>query len=81
MLPLLSGDRRGGLAVRASTLCAGGRGFDPQLQQTKVFKTGSSGFPPWRSGMWEQYYDWPDSVRITDWLSTGNQNSPGNMDW
>ena len=23
----------------------GGNGFDPQLQQTKVFKTGSSGFP------------------------------------
>ena len=26
----------------------GGRGFDPRPRQTKVFKTGSNGFPPWR---------------------------------
>ena len=48
-----SGNRRGGLVVRASASRAGGRGFDSWLRQTKVFKTGGSGFPPWRSGLWE----------------------------
>ena len=33
--------------------CAGGCGFNPWLRQTKVFKTGSNGFPPWCSGLWE----------------------------
>ena len=47
MLAILYGDRRGGLAVRVSASCAGGRGFDPRPRQTKGFKTGSSGFPPW----------------------------------
>ena len=37
--------RRGGLVVKASALWAGGRGFDPRLQQTVVFETGSTGFP------------------------------------
>ena len=46
-------DRRGGLVVRASASRAAGRGFDPRLRQTKGLKTGSSGFPPWRSGLWE----------------------------
>ena len=32
---------------------AAGHGFDPLLPQTKVFKTGSSSFPSWRSGLWE----------------------------
>ena len=35
-----------GLVVRVSASSAAGHGFDPRLQQTKVFKTGSSGFPP-----------------------------------
>ena len=51
----------------------------PWPWQTKVMKTGSSGFLPWRSGLWEKHYDWPASVRIMDWLSTG-KTSPGNMD-
>ena len=46
----LSHDR---LVARVSVLWAGGRGFDPRPWQTKVFKTGSSGFPPWRLGLWE----------------------------
>ena len=45
-------DRRSGLVVRASPSRVGGRGFDPWLQQTKVFKTGSGGFSPWHL-----YYD------------------------
>ena len=56
--------------VRASSW-AGGRGFDPRPRQIKFFKTGSSGFPRWRSGLWELHYDWPTNVRIMDWLSTG----------
>ena len=40
-------------------------------QQSKVFKTDSSDFPTWRSRLWEKQYDWPASVRIMDWLSTG----------
>ena len=36
----MSHKRHGGLVVRA-----GGHGFNPTLQQTKVFKTGRSGFP------------------------------------
>ena len=47
------GDRCDSLLVRVSASSAGDRGFDVQLLQTKVFKTGSSGFPPWRSGLWE----------------------------
>ena len=43
----------GGLVVRASALWAGGHGFDLRPRQTKVFKTGSSGFSPWSSGFWE----------------------------
>ena len=46
-------DRGSGPVVRVSTLCVGGREFDPWLRQTKVFKTGSSGFSPWHSGLWE----------------------------
>ena len=46
-------DRRGSLVVRASASWTGGRDFDPRPRQTKVYKTGSSGFPPWRSGLWE----------------------------
>ena len=42
---------------RVLPLWAGGCGFDPWLQQTKVYKTGSSGFAPWRSGLWEYHYD------------------------
>ena len=38
-----------GLVVRASASWVGGREFDPRPRQTKVFKTGSSGFPAWRS--------------------------------
>ena len=55
-----------GLVVRASASLAGGRGFNPRPRQTKVFKTGSSGSPPWRSGLWEWHYDWPASV---GWLA------------
>ena len=43
----------GSLVVRASASWAGGQDFDPRPRQTKVFKTGSGGFPPWRSGLWE----------------------------
>ena len=43
--------------VRAVSFRAEGYGFDPRLRQTKVFKTGSSGFPPppthWPSRLWE----------------------------
>ena len=66
-------DRRGDLVVRASASRAEGRGFDPWPRQTKVFKTGSSGLPPWRSGLWVQHYDWPVSVKIMDWLSIGKK--------
>ena len=43
-----------GLSVRlvSGRSWAGGRWFDPRQRQTKVFKTGSSGFPPWRSELW-----------------------------
>ena len=44
-------DRHGGLVVRASASWVGGCEFDPRPRQTNVFKTGSSGFPPWRSGL------------------------------
>ena len=37
-------NRRGGLVVRASALCAGSRGFNPRPRPAKVFKTGNSGF-------------------------------------
>ena len=47
----ISKDRLGSLMVRASASGAGGRGFDPQPRQTKVFKTGSSGFPSWIMGI------------------------------
>ena len=57
---------RGGLVVRVSASRAEGRGFDLRLRQTNVFKTDSSGFPPWRSGLWEYHNDWPASVRIMD---------------
>ena len=56
----------GGLVVRASALWAGDHVFDPRLRQTKVFKTGISGFPPRLSGLWEQHYDFPTSFRIMD---------------
>ena len=36
---------RGGLVVRAVALLVGDRGFDPWPRQTKIFKTGRSGFP------------------------------------
>ena len=39
-------DRHGGLVVRASASWAGCRGLDPRSRQTKVLKTGSSGFLP-----------------------------------
>ena len=45
-------DRRYGVMVRVSASWTRGRGFDPRLRQTKVFKTGSSDFLPWRSGLW-----------------------------
>ena len=32
---------------------AADRGIDPRRRQTKFFKIGSRGFPPWRSGLWE----------------------------
>ena len=38
-------DCRSGLLVTASASWLVDRGFDPQPRQTKVFKTGSSGFP------------------------------------
>ena len=57
-----------------------GRGFDSRPRQTKGFKTGSSGFPPWRSGLWKYHYDWLAGVKIIDRLSTGVKDSPGNMD-
>ena len=43
------------VVVRVCASWAGGCGFDPQLQQTKVFnKIGSSsGFSLWRSGLRE----------------------------
>ena len=46
-------------------------GFDPRQRQAKVLKTGSSGFPPWCSGVMEYHLDWPASVRVMDWLVTG----------
>ena len=42
-----------GLVVKVSTSRAEGHGFDRRLEQTKVFKTGSRSFPPWRSGLWD----------------------------
>ena len=36
---------------RASTLGAGGRGFDPAPGHTKDFKTGTSGCLVWRSAL------------------------------
>ena len=50
ILSILFRNRRGGLVVRASVSGARGCGFDPRPRQTKVFETGSSVFPPWRSG-------------------------------
>ena len=37
--------------------------FDPWPPQIKVFKTGSSGFPPWHSALWESHYDGPARVQ------------------
>ena len=34
-------------------LVSRGHGCNPWLQQTKVFKIGSSGSLPWRSGLWD----------------------------
>ena len=46
-------DSCGGQVVRASALWAGVCVFNLQPRQTKVFKTGGSGFPPWCSGLWQ----------------------------
>ena len=39
-----------------------GRSWVRSLAVTdQSLKTGGSGFPPWRSGLWEQHYDRPAS--------------------
>ena len=46
-------NHRGGLGVTASASWVGGHLFNPWPRQTKVLKTGSSGFAPSRSGLLE----------------------------
>ena len=69
--------RRGVLVVKAS---ASPRGFDSRPQQTKVFKTGISGFPLGNHGTYLGIYqDHRNSattpphprVRKIDWFSAG----------
>ena len=44
-------------------------GSIPSRDRPKPLKNGSSGFPAWRSELWEQHHDWHASVRKMDWLT------------
>ena len=67
---LINSHRRGGLVIWASASWAGSIPY-------KVFKIGSSGFPPWRPGLWERHYDYSqcqDNWLVKRWLKLSRKH-------